>query len=80
MTQVDIEYCVPCGMRGRAVEVQEAVLEEFGQRVEAVSLVTGDNGIFEVRVDDELVFDKDDDEYDVDAIVEAVGERVGATA
>lgn len=80
MTQVDIEYCVPCGMRGRAVELQEALLEEFGERLDAVSLVTGDSGVFEVRVGEEQIFDTDEDAYDVDAIVDAVGERVGATA
>ncbi|MFB6140230.1 MAG: SelT/SelW/SelH family protein [Halosimplex sp.] len=80
MTTVEIEYCVPCGMRDRAVDLQTAILEEFGQGVETVSLVTGDGGIFEVRVDGEVVFDKEDDEYDVDAIVDSVGEHVGATA
>ena len=80
MTRVEIEYCVPCGMQDRAVDLQRAVLDEFGQRVEAVSLVTGDSGVFEVAVDGELVFDKDEDDYDVDAIVDAVGEHVSATA
>jgi selenoprotein W-related protein len=80
MTQVDIEYCVPCGMRDRAVNLQTAILAEFGQQVESVALVTGDSGIFEVSVDGDLVFDKDEDDYDVDAIVDAVGERVGAAA
>ncbi|MFC7140263.1 Rdx family protein [Halosimplex aquaticum] len=80
MTTVEIEYCVPCGMRDRAVDLQTAILEEFGQRVEAVSLVTGDDGVFEVRADGEVVFDKEEDEYDADAIVDAVGERVGAAA
>ena len=80
MTEVAIEYCVPCDMRGRAVDLQTAILKEFGQSVEAVSLVTGDNGIFEVSVDGELIFDKDEAEYDVDAIVETVGDHVGATA
>jgi len=80
MTTVEIEYCVPCGMRDRAVDVQTAILEEFGQQVEAVSLVTGDDGIFEVRVDGDLVFDKDEDDYDVDAIVDAVHEHVTAAA
>lgn len=80
MTRVEIEYCVPCGMLERAQDVQAAILEEFGLDVEAVSLVTGDGGIFEVRADGEVVFDKESDEFDVDAIVDAVGSRVGATA
>ena len=80
MTTVEIEYCVPCGMRDRAVDLQTAILEAFGQSVDAVSLVTGDDGIFEVRTDGDLVVDKNADDYETDAIVDAVGERVGAAA
>ena len=80
MTEVEIEYCVPCGMLDRAVDLQTALLAEYGQRLEAVALVTGDDGVFEVRADGVVVFDKSDDGYDVDAIVEAVGEHVIATA
>lgn len=80
MTRVEIEYCVPCGLQDRAVDVQRAVLDEFGQSVEGVELVTGDNGVFDVRVDGDRVFDKEADEFDVDAIVDAVGDRVQATA
>lgn len=80
MTQVEIEYCVPCGMLGRAQEVQKALLSEFGQELESVALVTGDSGVFKVRVDGDEVFDKSTDEYSVDGIVGSVKERVGATA
>lgn len=80
MTQVEIEYCVPCGMLPRAQDLQAALLEEFGEGLDGVALKTGDSGVFEVRVDGELIFDKDADEYDVDAIVEDVRGRVGATA
>jgi selenoprotein W-related protein len=73
MTDVEIEYCVPCGMLPRAQDLQEALLEEYGQRLDTVALRTGDSGVFKVRTDGELVFDKADDEYDVDAIVDAVG-------
>ncbi|WP_135829374.1 SelT/SelW/SelH family protein [Halorussus halobius] len=80
MTQVEIEYCVPCGMLDRAQDLQHALLDEYGERLDAVALVTGDGGVFEVRADGEQVFDKDADEYDVDAIVESVGEYASATA
>lgn len=80
MTQVEIEYCVPCGMLPRAQDLQQAILEEYGERVDRVALVTGDAGVFEVRVDDEQVFDKEEDEYSEDDIVDSVGERVGAAA
>ncbi len=80
MTEVEIEYCVPCGHRSRAIDVQEAVLEEFGREVDRVVLNTGTGGVFEVRVDGDLVFDKAEDDFDVDAIVEAVRDRHSATA
>ena len=79
MTDVEIEYCVPCGMLDRAQDVQHALLSEYGERLDSVALVTGESGVFKVRADGEQVFDKEGDEYDVDAIVESVGERVSAS-
>lgn len=69
MTTIEVEYCVPCGFLDRAVDVSEALLSALGDDVDRVSLVTGDHGVFEVRVDGETVFDKSDDEFDVDEIV-----------
>jgi selenoprotein W-related protein len=80
MTDVEIEYCVPCGMLDRAQDVQHAILSEYGERLDSVALVTGDSGVFKVRANGEQVFDKDEDEFDVDAIVESVGDHVSATA
>ena len=80
MTRVEVEYCVPCGMLNRAQDVSGAILEQFGEGVDEVALVTGDDGVFVVRVDDDVVFDKTEDDYDVDAIVRAVKPHVGAAA
>ncbi|MDS0293252.1 Rdx family protein [Halogeometricum luteum] len=72
MSEVEIEYCVPCGFLGRAEEMQHAVLEQFGERIDRVSLVTGDHGVLTVAVDGELVWDKSEDEYDVDEVTRRV--------
>lgn len=80
MVSVEIEYCVPCGHIDRAQDLEAAILEEYGLQVDRVALVTGDGGVFEVRVDGETIFDVDEDEYDADAIVDEVGSYVGATA
>lgn len=79
MTEVDIEYCVPCGFLPRAEEVQHRLLDEFGSRLDRVALVTGDHGVFTVSVDGERVFDKAEEEYDVETIVDRVTNRLGAT-
>jgi selenoprotein W-related protein len=76
MTNVEIEYCVPCGHLDRANDLQHTLLSEFGQDVESVALVTGDGGVFEVRADGETVFDKADEGYDEAAIFERVRERL----
>lgn len=80
MSEVEIEYCVPCGHRETAQDVQTALLEAFGQKLDRVALKTGDSGVFKVRADGELVFDKSEDEFDVDAIVNRVRAESIATA
>jgi len=77
VTTVEIEYCVPCGMANRALTVQEAIARQFGDQLDRCSLVMGDHGIFVVRVDDELIFDKEDDAFDVDEIVRRVRSQLG---
>jgi len=64
-------------MLNRALDVEEAILRQFGEQVERVALVTGDHGIFVVRVDGEQIFDKEADAFDVDEIVRRVRPHVG---
>ncbi|MFB6196045.1 MAG: SelT/SelW/SelH family protein [Haloplanus sp.] len=79
MADVDIEYCVPCGFLDRAEDVQHALLTSLGEDLDSVSLVTGDKGVFRVHVDGETIYDKDEDgDYDVDALVDTVRDRIGA--
>jgi len=76
MTDVEIEYCVPCGFLERAETVQHVLLSTFGEQLDAVTLRTGANGVFRVRVDGERVYDKQEDAFDVDEIVRRVREYV----
>ena len=72
MTHVEIEYCVPCGFRNRALDVQEAILNGLEQELASVTLVMGDHGVFRVRADGDLVYDKEEDEFDVDDLVRGI--------
>ncbi len=76
MTEVEIEYCVPCGYRGRAMDVERAILGALERDLDRVSLVTSDHGIFRVSVDGATVYDKAEDEFDVDDIVREIRERL----
>ena len=82
MTEVNIEYCVPCGLLEYAIETQETLLKEFGQDLNGVRLQPGHDGVFTVHADDDLIWDKDehDGEIDLEAITEAVHTRAHAHA
>ncbi|WP_299270168.1 SelT/SelW/SelH family protein [Halorientalis sp.] len=76
MPEVEIEYCVPCGFLERAENVQHVLLATFGEKLDAVTLRTGANGVFRVTVSGDLVYDKQESEYDVDDIVRRVRDHV----
>ncbi|PSQ47655.1 selenoprotein [Halobacteriales archaeon SW_7_65_23] len=78
MSHVEIEYCVPCGFRDRALDVQQAILNGLETELDSVSLVMGDHGVFKVRLDEEVIYDKDEDEFDVDDIVRELREATDA--
>ncbi|MFB6309520.1 MAG: SelT/SelW/SelH family protein [Haloarculaceae archaeon] len=76
MTTVEIEYCVPCGFRERALDVEEAILSGLEGELDSLTLVMGDHGVFQVRVDGETVYDKEEDGFDIDGIVREVRSRL----
>jgi selenoprotein W-related protein len=74
---VEVEYCVPCGHLERAIDTQRVILTEFGQQLRSVALVTGDKGVFKIRVNGEQIFDKrSGDAYDEKAIIAAIRDRL----
>jgi selenoprotein W-related protein len=77
MTDVEIEYCVPCGHLEKAIDTQRVILNEFGQKLHAVALVTGDKGVFKIRVNGEEIFDKSMG-YDEQAILSSIKERISS--
>ena len=78
--EIEIEYCVPCGLLPAAEETAHAVLERAGQRISGLRLVPSQGGVFKVRAGGEPIFDKARDGYDVDEIVRRVGRRLDAAS
>jgi selenoprotein W-related protein len=76
-TDVEIEYCVPCGHLEKAIDTQRVILTEFGQKLRSVALLTGDKGVFKIRVNGEQIFDKSDG-YDEAAILASIKGRLEA--
>jgi selenoprotein W-related protein len=77
MATVEIEYCVPCGFRDRAVDIQEAILSSLETELDEVRLIMGDHGIFRVSKDGLIVYDKEEEgELDADEIVRKIREQL----
>lgn len=72
---VEIQYCVPCGHLPRALDIQKSLLEHFGQKLEGVTLKTGDSGIFTIDVNGERIYARPD-EFDLDAVTKQVSDRL----
>ena len=56
--RLEIEYCTQCRWLLRAAWMAQELLSTFGPELGAVTLVPGTGGIFEIRVDDALVWER----------------------
>jgi selenoprotein W-related protein len=56
--RVEIEYCTQCRWLLRAAWVAQELLTTFEQELGEVALVPGTGGVFVIRVDGELVWDR----------------------
>ena len=54
--RVEIEYCSQCRFVLRAAWLAQELLMTFGDEIREVALVPGTGGVFEVRLDGEVVF------------------------
>ena len=53
---VSIEYCTVCNFRGRAVWLAQELLAAVEGELAGITLVPGRGGVFDLRLDGELVF------------------------
>ena len=61
MPRVRIVYCVPCGFLPRAIQLATDLLNRYGTKYLkdfSVTLETGDGGVFDVYVDERLVYSR----------------------
>lgn len=75
MTTIEIEYCEPCGLLDNALETADRILAEFGRELEGVTLTPGHGGVFKIYADGDLIYDKNERGYDIDAIVTEISKR-----
>jgi len=55
---VSIKYCSECNYREQAIRVSDELLSNYQHIIDQVVINTGNRGIFDVKVDDQLIFSK----------------------
>ncbi|HII40757.1 MAG TPA: SelT/SelW/SelH family protein [Thermoplasmata archaeon] len=80
MPEVAITYCVPCRYQQKALQDADAILKQFGQRITDLRLVPGDHGVYDVRLDGDLIFSLDKAERFPEAsdLIEGIRSRLPA--
>ncbi len=58
MTRVEIHYCTGCNWLLRSGWMAQELLTTFGDDLDEVALCPGTGGIFEVRVNDDLIWER----------------------
>ena len=56
--RVSIRYCAQCQWMLRAAWLAQELLSTFGQELAEVALIPGSGGVFEVRVDGALIWER----------------------
>ncbi|MFQ5937898.1 MAG: SelT/SelW/SelH family protein [Acidiferrobacterales bacterium] len=54
--RVEIIYCTQCGFLLRATWMAQEILTTFADEVGEIALIPGRGGVFEIRVDDEVLY------------------------
>ena len=58
MARVNIRYCTQCNWMLRSAWYAQELLHTFGTDLEGVTLEPGTGGVFEIRVDGELMWER----------------------
>jgi len=56
--QFSIEYCVPWDYSSDAVRVAQEIMIQYQHNMASMTLIPGDKGIFDVKVNDTLIYSK----------------------
>ena len=74
---IEITYCTQCNWLLRAGWIAQELLSTFGEEIGGVTLVPGTGGIFEIRVGEDLIWDRKRDGGfpDVKALKQLVRDR-----
>lgn len=75
---ITITYCTQCNWLLRSAWMAQELLSTFGTELQAVTLVPGSGGIFEIRASEDLIWERKRDGGfpDVKTLKQAVRDRI----
>ena len=56
--KIKLEFCIVWNYTPRAVSTVEDILEKYGKDVTSIDLIPGTGGVFELYVDEVLIYSK----------------------
>ena len=56
--KIKLKFCIVWNYTPRAVSTVEDILDKYGQDVTSIDLIPGTGGVFELYVDDVLIYSK----------------------
>ena len=79
--RVEIEYCTQCHWLLRAAWMAQELLTTFNEELGEVALVPGSGGVFDIRLDDELIWSRAETHGfpDIKQLKQLVRDRVAPT-
>ena len=79
--RVEIEYCTQCRWLLRAAWMAQELLTTFSDELGEVAMIPGTGGVFNIRVSDELVWSRADNQGfpDIKQLKQLVRDRVAPT-
>lgn len=58
MKKISIEYCTSWNYTDKAVGLSKSLLDNFKNNIETLTLIPSSGGVFEVKLDHELIYSK----------------------
>ena len=60
MNSIKIVYCTQCGWLPRTTWMAQELLNTFSNKIEQLSLIPSSGGIFEIYVNDKMIWSRED--------------------
>ncbi|MFB6291849.1 MAG: Rdx family protein [Candidatus Nanohaloarchaea archaeon] len=74
--ELTIDYCTDCGHSDKAIKTAEAAAQNYEEEFDQIVLVPADDGVFRVSIEGHIIFDIDEDSFEVGKIMERIDERL----